>query len=314
MSGTYKATGINLKAMPMGEADRLLTILTREHGLVRVVAMGSRKHNSSLAGRSGLFVVNELLIIKGKSLDKIAQAETLESYPGLGQDLKKLTASQYLAELCLCQALSDQPQEELFSLLNEHLKRIERSPGNEVLACLTHATYQLLVLAGLAPQVHLCCVTRQPLIPDPTDGNWRAGFSIPTGGAVTLEALEQLQLSKQPSRRVAVASPVVQMHSDSPRANSGPGSYRLPPPTLRSQLNRQLTAPELILLQQLSQAELPEPDLIQATTLAADALEIDQLWLSLERALRHYAQYHFDRPIRSASLMDACFLTPPTHP
>lgn len=296
----------------MGEADRLLTVLTREHGLVRVVAMGSRKHNSSLAGRSGLFVVNDLLIIKGKSLDKIAQAETLESYPGLGQDLKKLTASQYLAELCLCQALSDQPQEELFSLLNEHLKRIERSPANEVLARLTHATYQLLVLAGLAPQVHLCCVTRQPLIPDPTDSHWRAGFSIPTGGAVTLAALEKLQLSKQPSRPVAVAAPAAQMPSDSPRANSGTGSYRLPPPTLRSQLNRQLTAPELILLQQLSQAELPATDTIQSATLAADALEIDRVWLSLERALRHYAQYHFDRPIRSASLMDACFLTPPT--
>ncbi|MBL1174205.1 DNA repair protein RecO [Pantanalinema sp. GBBB05] len=315
MSGTYKATGINLKAMPMGEADRLLTVLTREHGLVRVVAMGSRKHNSSLAGRSGLFVVNDLLIIKGKSLDKIAQAETLESYPGLGQDLKKLTASQYLAELCLCQALSDQPQEELFSLLNEHLKRVERSPATEVLARLTHATYQLLILAGLAPQVHLCCVTRQPLIPDPTDTNWRAGFSIPTGGAVTLEALEKLQLGKhQPARRVAVASSAAQTAAASPRANSSTGSYRLPPPTLRSQLNRQLTAPELLLLQQLTQAELPEVEMILSPVMAANPLEIDQLWLSLERALRHYAQYHFDRPIRSASLMDACFLTPPTHP
>ena len=109
MSRTYKATGINLKSMPMGESDRLLTVLTREYGLVQVLAMGARKHNSSLAGRSGLFVVNQLLIAKGKSLDKLTQAETLESYPGLAQDLRRLTASQYLAELCLCQALSEQP-------------------------------------------------------------------------------------------------------------------------------------------------------------------------------------------------------------
>ncbi len=52
MSRTYKATGINLKSMPMGEADRLLTILTREFGLIRAVAMGSRKHNSSLGGEA----------------------------------------------------------------------------------------------------------------------------------------------------------------------------------------------------------------------------------------------------------------------
>src|SRR5512147_915068 len=100
--------------MPFGEADRLLTILTREHGLIQAIAMGARKHSSSLAGRSGLFVVNDLLIVKGRSLDKVTQAETLESYPKLGKDLQKLTVSQYLAELCLCQALSDQPQEELF--------------------------------------------------------------------------------------------------------------------------------------------------------------------------------------------------------
>ena len=94
MSGTYKAIGINLKSTPLGEADRLLTILTEEHGLLRAVAPGSRKHKSSLGGRSSLFVVNQLLIVKGRNLDKIIQAESLDSYPGLSQDLRKLTARQ----------------------------------------------------------------------------------------------------------------------------------------------------------------------------------------------------------------------------
>jgi DNA repair protein RecO (recombination protein O) len=128
MSRTYKATGINLKSMPLGEADKLVTILTREFGLIRAVAPGARKQNSKLGGRSGLFVVNELLLAKGRSLDKITQAETLESYPGLSKDLSKLAASQYLAELVLCHALSEQPQEELYELLNEHLRRLEQLP------------------------------------------------------------------------------------------------------------------------------------------------------------------------------------------
>src|SRR4028119_989456 len=121
MSRTYKATGINLKSMPLGEADKLVTILTREFGLIRAVAPGARKQKSQLGGRSGLFVVNELLIAKGRSLDKIIQAETKESYPGLGKDLGKLAASQYLAELVLCQADAEQPQEGLYDVLNEHL-------------------------------------------------------------------------------------------------------------------------------------------------------------------------------------------------
>ena len=121
MSRTYKATGINLKTQVLGESDKIVTILTPEFGLIRAVAPGARKHNSSLGGRSGMFVVNELLIAKGRSLDKITQAQTLKTYPGLAKDLGKLAASQYLAEIVLCEALSEQPQEELYELFNEHL-------------------------------------------------------------------------------------------------------------------------------------------------------------------------------------------------
>lgn len=152
MSRTYKATGINLKSMPLGESDRILTVLTREFGLMRMVAIGSRKQNSKLGGRSGLFVVNDLLIAKGKSLDKITQAETLESYPGLGRDLKKLTAGQYLAEIVLQQALSEQPQEELYYLFNEHLARLERSPSSQVLPHLSHAVFNCWFSLALPPR------------------------------------------------------------------------------------------------------------------------------------------------------------------
>jgi len=316
MSRTYKATGINLKSMPMGESDRLLTILTREFGLVRAVAMGSRKHNSRLGGRSELFVVNELLIAKGRSLDKITQADTLESHPRLGQDLKKLIASQYLAELCLHQALSDQPQEDLFCLLNEHLARLERSPASQVLAHLTHAVFQLLVLAGVAPQVHLCCVTREALPPDFGDRTWRIGFSIPAGGTVTLSTLEQLLATQPPRRqyRTAESAAVAVSQAEEPRAsppvaNTTSGTYK--PSLAKAGLHRRLSAPELMILQHLTDAELPNPTVLlaQMQSEAASQRTIDQLWQSIEQALRAYAQYYFDRPIRSATLIDACFAT-----
>lgn len=302
MTRTYKATGINLKSIPMGEADRLLTILTREYGLVRAVAMGSRKYNSSLGGRSALFVINDLLIAKGRSLDKVAQAETLESYPRLSQDLKKLTASQYLAELCLYQALSDQPQEELFCLLSEHLKRLEQAKDGEILPHLTHAVFQLLVLAGVAPQVHLCCVTQKVLEPDFEHPDWRIGFSIPTGGVVTLEALEKLKADKpkpvlksaRQESKVASISPhdsVKTIDSSQPEKTQAAFARRSP-----SHLHIYLNATELALMQQLAQAELP------------DLADHQSVWKSIERVLRDYAQYYFDRPIRSATLVDVCFV------
>jgi DNA repair protein RecO (recombination protein O) len=291
MSGTYKATGINLKTTPSGESDRLLTILTEEFGLVRAIAPGARKHKSSLGGRSGLFVVNNLLIVQGRSLDKVIQAESLESYPGLSQDLCKLTAGQYLAEIALSQAISDQPQTELVCLLREHLSRLERSPAT--LASLVHALFHLLALAGITPQVQECSVTRKLAIPDLDDPNWRIGFSVVSGGIVQLTELEQLSGTSRPQKKAAPAHEISRIPYDGSTAPN------------RSEWVTQLTALELWLLQRLAQ-----PNLIEELLKIDEAIlqpAYHQAWLSIERILRHYAQYHLDRPIRSAALIDACF-------
>jgi DNA repair protein RecO (recombination protein O) len=187
MTKTYKATGINLNGIPLGESDRLMTILTPEYGLIRAVAPGARKYKSRLRGRSELFVINDLLLVKGRSLDKITQAETQESYPKLSRDLGKLTISQYLAELVLYLALSEQPQVELYSLFNEHLSRIEKlnSPEN-LFPYLAQAIFHILIIAGIAPQVHNCCLTQKLLIANFDNPHWQVGFSFQAGGFMIL--------------------------------------------------------------------------------------------------------------------------------
>ncbi|MGL5193366.1 MAG: DNA repair protein RecO [Chroococcales cyanobacterium] len=297
MSRTYKATGINLKSIPLGESDRILTILTRECGLIRAVAPGVRKPKSKLGGRAGLFVVNELVINQGRSLDLITQAETLESYSGLSKDLGKLTAGQYLAELALCQALSDQPQEELFSLLSEHLTRIEglrmvgdRPSTTQVLPLLTQGIYHLLALGGIAPQVHSCCWTQCPLTPDFQSLNWRVGFSTSAGGTVSLAN------ENRPKNSGAGPKP-----DPSHRSSSSVQAATLP-----RKVDRQLNAVELAILQQLTAAELPpETHLnLQIQGMMGERPSVDQVWVSIEHLLRHYAQYHYGQSIRSATLMD----------
>ena len=273
----------------MGESDRLLTILTREFGLIRAVAPGARKHHSKLGGRSALFVVNELLVAKGRSLDKITQAETLHSYPALSQDLLKLSASQYLAELVLCHALSEHPQEELFCLLSEHLSRLEQLPKTNsdsptetlrersyaVLAYLAQAIFHLLALAGIAPQLQACCLTKSTISPDLSNPNWRVGFSIASGGAIA--------------------------HLD--RGSQEVGTRQHPLLTTQTQLN----ATELTLLQHLAQPELPSiPDNSSHQFFSQTS------WVSVERILRQYTEYHFGRTIRSAAMIDSYFASLPT--
>lgn len=297
MNRTYKATGINLKSMPMGEHDRLLTILTREFGLIRAVAPGVRKQRSHLGGRSELFVVNELLIAKGRSLDKITQAETIESYSGLSRDLGKLASGQYLAELVLTQALSEQPQEELFSLLNEHLSRLERLPrktdSKTVVAHLAHGIFHLLALGGIAPQVQVCGITQRPLNPNFTDPDWQVGFSISDGGTISLSELASLEIKQQGNESIEK-----ELSENSPRVLPVPERLRARYlQTTQGRSRRQSTkinAAELAILQQLALPELPE------SSYFSDAGN----WAAVERLLRQYAQYHLGCSILSAALID----------
>jgi len=266
MNRTYTATGINLKSIPLGENDRIITILTKELGLVRAVAPGARKAKSRLGGRSELFVVNNLLLSKGRSLDRITQAETIATYPGLSGSLGKLAAGQYLAELVLAQAMDEQPQEQLFYLLSEHLSRlqaVDSAATYPVLACLNHGTYHLLAVAGLAPQALACCLTRRPLLPQIGVADWRVGFSVPGGGTVSLEAI----------------------------AEEGPkqGSSLTP-------ITHYLNAIELTLLQQLASPTLSDT--------IPDSPKLRSAWIYLEKVLRQYAQYHLGRSIRSAQLIE----------
>ena len=280
MSQTAKLTGINLKAVPLGESDRLLTILTPEVGLLRAVAPGSRKHQSRLAGRSDLFVINQWLVIKGKQLDRVVQAETLRRFPGLSQHLGRLTASQYLAEVVLSMALSDCSQAELFDLLVTHLAHLETSPPEDLLAALCHGVYRLLQLGGVAPEVHRCCLSQRQIVPDLRDPCWRVEFSFAAGGLV------------QGDHTLGAPRGGVTTRAGEPLSVYSTHPKPLP-----------LTALEVTLLQHLSQPERVRwPSLLATDGAQAQA----QVWARLERLLRQCAQDYLERPIRSAALIDVC--------
>lgn len=328
----------------MGENDRLLTVLTAEYGLIRAIAPGSRKHESSLRGRSGVFVVNNLLLVKGKSLDKIIQAESIASYPGLSQDLGKLTAAQYLAELVLYQAMGDQPQSALFGLIQDYLSALEGAQADGVLPLLVEGMVTLLRLAGVAPEVNLCAVTRQPLRQTKTDG-WQVGFHPSAGGVVSLAAFEQICDRERrfrgssgdpsfpndpavPHNGERFGSGAIAPSALSPgeapslsrRVRQSTAPYRAAPPVAGTRL----TAAEWQLLRHVATRDAMAA---KNTTLPTDFsyaqgsyaqgvgapnAYAQETWLAVERSLRYYAQYHFERLIQSASLIDACFAPLPS--
>ena len=274
MNQKYKATGIILKGASFKENDRLVTVLTPEYGLIRAIAPGAKKHKSQLRGRTQLFVVNELLLIKGRSLDKIIGADTLYTYPGLSRDLGKLATAQYLAELSLALAVDEQPQAELYELLNEHLRRVEAfKVGESVYPYLASAVFHLLAIAGLTPQVFDCCATQKSVSFDLDSSG--IGFSFEAGGIIDLDAGATIQ--KQPEL------------DEEENYN-----LRLP------KIDYRISGVELAILQQLNCDRLP-------TELLAPEngdFDLESAWIRIERILREYIQYHIGRTIRSANLVD----------
>ncbi|MEM7756714.1 MAG: DNA repair protein RecO [Cyanobacteria bacterium P01_A01_bin.40] len=283
MSQKYKATGIVLKGSSIKENDRLVTVLTPEQGLIRAVAPGAKKHKSRLRGRTELFVINELLLIKGRSLDKIIQADTLYTYPGLSRDLGKLATAQYLAELALALAVDEQPQPELYELLNEHLRRIETFPvGDSVYPYLAQAVFHLIAIAGLTPQVFDCCVTQKEIVSNTALASWRVGFSFEGGGIVDLKVFQ------------------VQQAQPSELDEEETYNVRLP------KIDRRLNAMELAILQQLGNYDLPSADLF--TTELINNFDLAVAWIRIEKILREYIQYQIGKTIRSANLVDNLYI------
>jgi len=207
MSQTYQVTGINLKSKPLGETDRLVTVLTADVGLLRAVAPGARKPKSRLRGRIEPFVVNQLLVVKGRSLDRIIQADTQHSYPGLSRNLAKLTAAQYWAEMALGLGLSGQPQIELYAAFTTSLTLLEGETASpdRLLACLNSGTLQLLAVGGIGPQLATCCRSGRTLQLELDNPQWRVGFSIDAGGVVELGSADPTACSPLPGQAFLTA-------------------------------------------------------------------------------------------------------------
>ncbi len=95
----YRVEAIVLKRSDYGEADRLLTLFTPDLGKLRAIAKGARKPSSRKSGHVELFTHSALLIARGRHLDVVTQADTLDAFLPLRENLDRLGFAYYLAEL-----------------------------------------------------------------------------------------------------------------------------------------------------------------------------------------------------------------------
>jgi DNA repair protein RecO (recombination protein O) len=173
----YRDEGVVLRTQKLGEADRIITLLTRQHGRVRAVAKGVRRTRSKFGGRLEPFNHVDLQLYAGRSLDIVQQAETLGAYgdPVAG-DYGRYTAGTAMLETAeRLTAEEKEPAVQQFLLLVGGLRTLadgSHAPGLVLDAFLLRS----LAVAGYAASFDDCARCARP--------GPHSFFNIAAGGAV----------------------------------------------------------------------------------------------------------------------------------
>ncbi len=151
---TFRSEAIVLKRSDFGEADRLLTLFSREQGKMKAIAKGARKPQSRKTGHVELFMRSNFLFAKGHDLDIITQAEMVEAYPALRDDLVRTTYASYAVELLDRFTVEHDKHLGLYQLLADALGWF--AADEEMLLPARYYELRLLSLAGFQPQLFSC--------------------------------------------------------------------------------------------------------------------------------------------------------------
>ncbi|MFQ5524271.1 MAG: DNA repair protein RecO [Acidimicrobiia bacterium] len=172
--GLRNDQGIVLRSYPFGDADRVVVLLSPNHGKIRTVAKGVRKTKSRFGGRLEPFTHVDLVLYEGRNLDTITQVSVIEPFPRLRGDLDSVLAAGTMVEVVDAVAQEDEPSLRLFLLLQRGLKALEAGRSGPDLV--TSFLLKLADVVGLAPSLVHCAACGR------TDGLHR--FSFSGGGAV----------------------------------------------------------------------------------------------------------------------------------
>ena len=121
----YVTEAINLKSYNLNDADKIMVMYSKDNGLIKGVAKGTKKPKSKLGARMDLLVANSLQLLKGRSMDTIIQAQTINNFKKSRKDIDKLMFSSYISELVMNFGEgSESASKEIYELLYKALNRI----------------------------------------------------------------------------------------------------------------------------------------------------------------------------------------------
>lgn len=171
----YRSDGIVLRTRPLGEADKILTLLSRDRGKIEVVARGARRPRNRLAAAAQPFSYLRVLIFAGRSLEQLSQAEIIKSFGLIRENLVKMAYASFWSEFLDLLLPLEEENTGLFLFTLAGLTVLEKAEDPVLLS----RAFELRALQylGYLPELTACARCGRSLEETP------GGFS-PAGGGV----------------------------------------------------------------------------------------------------------------------------------
>jgi DNA repair protein RecO (recombination protein O) len=191
----YKEQGIVLRSIKLGEADKIVTIMTQGSGKIRAVAKGIRKTTSRFGARLEPFTHVNLMLYRGRgSLDTVTQAEIIAPHGAIREDLGRFAAGETMLEAVDKVAEEHEKNVRVVLLLLSGLRALDARPADPA-ATAESFMLKLLSLSGFHPALTACavCGATDPQLFDAGQGGAICGTCAEAGaGHVSRAALEYL--------------------------------------------------------------------------------------------------------------------------
>jgi DNA repair protein RecO (recombination protein O) len=173
---TYEADAVVLRRLDYGEADRIVTLLTRQHGKFAAIAKGARKSRGRMSSLD-LFARSRMMLAKGHNLDVVTQVERRGDARHISGDLLRTAYASLVAEVTDKVLEERHPVDDMFDLVVETLDRLNRPDRSPRVDCAWFLMRMLKIL-GYQPQLQNCAGCGDAL------PEMRAWFSPLLGGVL----------------------------------------------------------------------------------------------------------------------------------
>lgn len=152
-----KAEGLVVRSMKMGETSKLVTLFTRELGLLKVIAKGSRSSKSRIGAALEPLTVSRIVYYQkeNRELQFLSQADIVEFFPNLPADLEKWGYANACAELVSRSQTGADVIPKLYPILLNTIRAMN-APAAEACVCFWGFQMKLLGIFGVAPNLRRC--------------------------------------------------------------------------------------------------------------------------------------------------------------